>query len=242
MLRMPAFGLDGPWRARGGFAQTMEQLTGMAWVTGYEGGPPIIPGGFVDPAVGVHAAAALVAAFEHRDRTGEGQLVEMPMIEVAAAMTAEQVAEYSAYGQLLGSRGEHGVYRCEGEGEQWVALDLASDPLSADERAAWCAERPPEHAAKELLDAGIPAAAMVAAFMTLDDPQLRARGYFERVEHPLVGEQEYPGWPMRFSAGPDRYWREPAPMLGQHTEAVLRERLGLTDAELADLRADGAIG
>ena len=121
------------------------------------------------------------------------------MIEVAAAMTAEQVAEYSAYGELLGSRGERGVYRCEGEGEQWVALDLASDPLSADERAAWCAERPPDQAAKELLDAGIPAATMVPAFMTLDDPQLRARGFFERVEHPLVGEQEYPGWPMRFS-------------------------------------------
>ena len=42
MLRMPAFGLDGPWRERGGFAQTMEQLTGMAWVTGYDDGPPII--------------------------------------------------------------------------------------------------------------------------------------------------------------------------------------------------------
>ncbi|HEX6311519.1 MAG TPA: CoA transferase, partial [Acidimicrobiia bacterium] len=75
-LRLPAFGLTGPWRDRPGFAQTMEQLTGMAWVTGYEGGPPIIPGGFVDPAVGVHTATALVAAVTHRDRTGEGQLVE----------------------------------------------------------------------------------------------------------------------------------------------------------------------
>ena len=50
----------------GGFAQTMEQLTGMAWVTGYEGGPPIIPGGPVDPMVGAHAALAVVAALEHR--------------------------------------------------------------------------------------------------------------------------------------------------------------------------------
>lgn len=242
VLRLPAFGLEGPWRDRPGFAQTMEQITGMAWRTGYEGDPPIIPGGFVDPAVGVHAATALVAAIEHRDRTGEGQLVEMPMIEVASAMTAEQVAEYSAYGELLGRRGEGGVYRCEGEDEQWIAVHLGSDPMLPEERAAWCAERPPEQAVKELLDAGIPAAAMVPAFMALEDPQLRARRYFEPVVHPLVGEQEYPGWPMRFSAGPDRYWREPAPLLGQHTEAVLGGELGLGDDELARLREQHVIG
>ena len=57
MLRLPAFGLTGPWRDRPGFAQTMEQLTGMAWVTGYEGGPPIIPGGVGRPD-GRHARRA----------------------------------------------------------------------------------------------------------------------------------------------------------------------------------------
>ncbi len=242
VLRLPAFGLEGPWRDRPGFAQTMEQITGMAWRTGYEGGPPIIPGGFVDPAVGVHAAIALVAALEHRDRTGEGQLVEMPMIEVAAAMTAEQVAEYSAYGELLGRRGEQGVYRCEGEGEQWVAVHLDSDPLPPEERAAWCAQRPADQAAKELLDARIPAAAMVPAFMALDDPQLRARRYFEPVAHSLVGQHEYPGWPMRFSAGPDRYWRAPAPLLGQHNDEVLRRELGVGDDEMARLREQHVIG
>ena len=71
----------------------MEQITGMAWLTGYDDGPPIIPGGVVDPMVGTHTALALVAALEHRDRTGEGQLVEMAMIEVAAAVTAEQVID-----------------------------------------------------------------------------------------------------------------------------------------------------
>ena len=66
MLRLPTFGLEGPWRDRGGFAQTMEQITGMAWQTGYDDGPPIIPGGVVDPMVGTHTALALVAALEHR--------------------------------------------------------------------------------------------------------------------------------------------------------------------------------
>ena len=153
-LRLPAFGLTGPWKDRPGFAQTMEQMTGMAWVTGYEGGPPIIPGGMVDPAVGIHAAIALVAALDHRDRTGEGQLVEMPMIEVAAAMTAEQVAERSAYGVLLGRRGERGVYRCAPEGddtERWIALDVDADPLPPEDRAVWCETLSTADAVSELL-------------------------------------------------------------------------------------------
>ena len=131
MMRLPAFGLDGPWRDRGGFAQTMEQITGMAWQTGYDDGPPIIPGGVVDPMVGTHTALALVAALEHRDRTGEGQLVEMPMIEVAAAVTAEQVIDASIGRPDPGRRGAHGVYRCAGD-DRWVAVDEASDPLDAD--------------------------------------------------------------------------------------------------------------
>ncbi len=243
-LRLPAFGLSGPWRDRPGFAQTMEQLTGMAWVTGYEGGPPIIPGGFVDPAVGVHTAIALMAALEHRDRTGEGQLVESPMIEVAASMTAEQVIDVSAHDRLAERRGEGGVYRCEGEGEQWVAVDRSHDPMDADARARWCATRSAEAAAKELLAEGIPAAAMVPAFATLDDPQLRARGFFQPIEHPIVGEQQYPGVPMRFSpfSPAGGWWPGPAPMLGQHTDEVLRAELGIDDAELARLRDDGVTG
>ena len=83
----------------------MEQLTGMAWVTGYEGGPPIIPGGPVDPMVGVHAVLAVVAALEHRKRTGVGQLVEVPLVEVATAVTADQVIRYAIDGTLLDRRG-----------------------------------------------------------------------------------------------------------------------------------------
>ena len=49
MIRMPAFGLDGPWRDRVGFAQTMEQASGMAWMTGPADGPPLIPRGACDP-------------------------------------------------------------------------------------------------------------------------------------------------------------------------------------------------
>lgn len=241
MLRVPAFGLTGPWRDRPGFAQTMEQLTGMAWVTGYDGGPPIIPGGVVDPMVGAHAALAVMAALEHRDHTGEGQLVEVPMIEVATAITAEQVIEYSAHGHLPGRRGEGGVYRCEGD-DEWVAVDQSADAMTAEERASWCLERSPAAAAAGLREAGIAAAPMVPAYLALDDPQLDARQFFEPLRHALVGEQQYPTFPMRLSGGPQRFWSSPAPMLGEHTEQVLRDELQLSEDAIESLRAQGVIG
>jgi crotonobetainyl-CoA:carnitine CoA-transferase CaiB-like acyl-CoA transferase len=240
MLRLPAFGLTGPWRDRPGFAQTMEQLTGMAWVTGYEGGPPIIAGGVVDPMVGAHAALAIVAALEHRDRTGEGGLVEMAMIEVALATTAEQVIRFSEYGELVGRRGAGGVYRCVGD-DEWVALDLTADPEPAAVRAQWCAALTKEDAAAQLRGQGIAAWPVVPGHLALEDPQLRARRFFEPLDHTLVGEHEYPTFPMRLSAGPHTFWSTAAPTLGQHTDEVLQE-LGVDGAELADLRARHVIG
>ncbi len=132
MLRMPAFGLDGPWRDRPGFAMTVEQVSGMAWVTGYPDLPLVVRGA-CDPIGGMHALVALVGALEHRRRSGEGQLVEVPLLEVAVNLAAEQVIEYSAYGELL-TRDENrgpvaapqGVYRCAGD-DTLVAVAVASD-------------------------------------------------------------------------------------------------------------------
>ena len=71
---------------------------------------------------------------------------------------------------------------------------------------------------------------------------MQARAFFEAVPHPFVGEQHYPTWPVRMSAGPDRYWTAPAPTLGQHTAEVLRAELGVSDEELARLEAEQVIG
>jgi crotonobetainyl-CoA:carnitine CoA-transferase CaiB-like acyl-CoA transferase len=241
MLRLPAFGLTGPWRERPGFAQTMEQLCGMAWATGYEDGPPIIAGGVVDPFVGAHAALALVAALAHHDRTGEGQLVELPMVDVATAATADQVLRYQLTGELGGRRGAHGVYRCAGD-DSWIAIVEARDPMGTEARAQWCATRSPADAESELVAEGIPACAVVPGYAAVDDRQMAARSYFEPLTHAVVGEQLFPGFPVRFSDGPQRYWQRPAPMLGEHNREVLTAELGLSDADLERLEADHIIG
>jgi len=133
MIRMPAFGLDGPWRDRVGFAQTMEQASGMAWMTGPAGGPPIIPRGVCDPVAGLHAAFAALAALEVRDVTGEGMQVESTMVEAALNVAAEALLEASTYGRELhrdGNRGPgaspQGVYRAAGA-DEWVALAVLAD-------------------------------------------------------------------------------------------------------------------
>src|ERR1039458_9584985 len=87
---MPAFGLSGPWRDNTGFAQTMEQMTGLAWVTGYPDQQPLIQRGPSDPNAGMHAAFALLVALAEREATGEGQHVEVTMIEAALNAAAEQ--------------------------------------------------------------------------------------------------------------------------------------------------------
>ena len=107
MCRMPAFGLDGPWRDRVGFAQTMEQLSGLSWVTGFRDGPPVMPNGPCDPLGGMHAAFAMLTALEQRETTGVGSMIEAPLVESALNLAAEEVLEFSAFGRIgerLGNR------------------------------------------------------------------------------------------------------------------------------------------
>lgn len=135
--RMPAFGLDGPWRDLVGFAQTMEQVSGLSWATGYRGGAPIMPNGPCDPAGGMHAAFALLVALQKREVTGEGSFIESPLVESALNLAAEELLEFSGLGRVgerLGNRSRErapqGVYRCEGD-EQWVALSVEDDQWPA---------------------------------------------------------------------------------------------------------------
>ncbi|WP_238428810.1 CaiB/BaiF CoA-transferase family protein [Frankia nepalensis] len=133
MMRMPAFGLDGPWRDRTGFAQTIESITGLAWLTGSPAGPPLLVGGACDPLAGVHAVFAALLATRVRDTTGTGVHVEVAMVEAALNAAIEPHLEYEVNGTLLSRQGARsrlaapqGVYRCAGE-DQWVALSVADD-------------------------------------------------------------------------------------------------------------------
>lgn len=283
LARMPAFGLSGPWRDHVGFAQTMEQLSGLAWVTGHADDQPRIPRGPCDPLAGMHAVMAIFVALAERAATGRGHLVESTMVESALNLAAEQVVEWSAYGRLLGRDGNRsalaapqGLYPCAGGepwDERWLALSVADDvqwralgavlgdpewarePALAtragrraahdmiDERLrAWTRGRERTALVAELRAHGVIASEVADPCRLLEtNPQFRARRYFERPEHPVVGAMPVPSWPFRWSSVA-RWLRAPAPTMGQHNARVLGGLLGLSDDALAGLEADGIVG
>ena len=92
-----------------------------------------------------------------------------------------------------------------------------------------------------LLPAGIPMGAINTIDRVVDHPQVEARGMLVEHEHPVAGKVRMVGVPVRLSETPGAI-RTPAPLLGQHTDEVLRDRLGLDDEEIERLRRAGAIG
>jgi crotonobetainyl-CoA:carnitine CoA-transferase CaiB-like acyl-CoA transferase len=139
MIRMPGFGLDGPWRENPAFAYIIEDATGLSWLTGYPDRNPYEPYSVGDPNAGIHALTAVMLALEHRRRTGAGVLVEAAMVDAALNVAAEQVIEFSAYGALLQRDGNRGpaaapqnLYRSTdidefGRADCWVAVAVATD-------------------------------------------------------------------------------------------------------------------
>ena len=277
VVRMPAFGLSGPWRDNVGFAQTMEQISGLAWITGHADDQPRIQRGPCDPLAGMHAAFATQVALAERERTGKGHLLECTMVEGALNAASELAIEWSAYGVELnrdGNRGPQGapqnVYACAGDENwlaivvrddaQWAALkDLLGNPTWADDEefathagrrrkhgvidealASWCAGQELESTVEALLARGIPAAGVWDARIQYRHPQFVARGFFENVDHPVVGIHPIVRPPFTF-ATVDRWNRTPAPTMGQHNHEVLGE-IGLSADEIAQLEADEVIG
>jgi crotonobetainyl-CoA:carnitine CoA-transferase CaiB-like acyl-CoA transferase len=268
LVRMPGFGLQGPWRDYVGWALNFEQTSGMSAATGYAEGPPCNLQGPADPIVGVHAGVALLAALEHRRRTGEGQLVEIAQIEVAACVAAEPVIEYSMNAVVRPREGNRsrgflqGVYPAAAD-DEWVALcvrddadlahlveamgrpDLLERTLAHDEFdtmvAAWTRTQAATEIVNVLSAQHVPAEQVLTAERMYDIPQLDVRGYYQEVDHPITGPHRYPGWPFTMTPGPSSHHRFAPPTLGQHNDEILRG-LGLTDDELADLRARRIIG
>ncbi|HEX4428690.1 MAG TPA: CoA transferase [Frankiaceae bacterium] len=278
IVRMPAFGLDGPWRDRGGFAMTVEQNSGLAWLTGFPDDGPLVPRGVCDVLGGLHAIVALLGALEHRRETGEGLLVEVPLAEAALNIAAEQTIEWTANGVLLERHGNRsfsaapqGVYPCADEDSyvvlavetdaHWQALQdaLGRPGWAADDKLAtapgrhaahdeidaeltdWLRDRPMLDAVEHLAAYGVPAAPTIDARRLNWLPQIQARGWFQKMDHPVTGPIDYVGLPMTFSGMARPLYSRAAPTLGQDNEEVLRG-LGLSEADIAKLAEERIIG
>jgi benzylsuccinate CoA-transferase BbsF subunit len=277
MLSTCLRGQTGPERTYGGFGGQGAALAGLHGITGWPDRPPIGPWGaytdFIAPRYGV---AALAAALYHRQRTGEGQHVDLSQIEAGIHFLEPLVLDYTVNGRVAPPAGlnslyacPHGVYPALGveryvavaveTAAQWRALrsvvplpgpaDPALDALAQRQchRAAidaaltaWMREGAAWERAARLQAAGVPAYPVLRPADLYTDAQLTHRGHFVPLPHREMGEMPYDGPVTRFSATPARL-RRPGPCLGEHTEHVLTEMLGLTPEELLEYASIGVL-
>jgi crotonobetainyl-CoA:carnitine CoA-transferase CaiB-like acyl-CoA transferase len=138
--QISGFGNTGPYASRGGYDLIAQGMSGVISVTGDEDGPPSKSGvPLADLAAGLFGAYGILAALEHRDRTGEGQLVDTSLFEAAMALTVWESAEYWTTGKAprpVGSAHRNSApYQALRASDGYFNVGAANDKLFA----AFCA-------------------------------------------------------------------------------------------------------
>jgi alpha-methylacyl-CoA racemase len=264
------YGLTGPNVDRSGHDMNYLGLNGVLAITGDEDGPPVQAGGQIADLGGgaLMAAFGILAALRERDRSGEGQLVDVSMFDGALSWLAMVAARVFAAGDrprrgdemLAGSLVCYRPYRCA---DGWVTLGALEPKFFA----AWCRgvgredlierqfEKPgsPTHAEIEqvfLTRTRDEWAAFADEHDCCLEPVLeveealaselvRAREMVIEFEQPGAGKVQGLGMPVKLSRTPGQV-RRGGPALGEHTEEVLRAA-GYGDEEVASLVASGAV-
>ena len=281
------FGQTGPYRARPGYDFMIQGMSGLMSITGEPdsapGGKPLKVGVAVsDIFAGLYAVIAIQAALAHRADTGIGQHIDLALLDVQAAVLANQALNYLVSGRAPGRLGNshpnivpYEAFRASdghivltvGNDDQFARFCDVADKseLATDERFATNPRRVENREGlssiiSELIRtrscaewlsaldaAGVSCGPINSIEQLFDDPQAKARGL--RLEIPDTDDRGEPtggmlpgvASPIRYSETPLRYDRPP-PRLGQHTEEVLQEELGMSAAELQRIRASGVIG
>jgi benzylsuccinate CoA-transferase BbsF subunit len=269
-------GRTGPLSDIRGYGNSAAALSGQAALSGWTGGTPHMPPfAYGDVVAPMFATVAVLAALEHRRRTGEGQRVDVSQVEPLMHTLSDLYLAEGMNGPDSAIRGNrnpsaapHAVYPCRGPdqwcaiacetAEQWSALkkvvcdprldspgfsDAAGRKILEDELdailSAWTAAQDKHVLAASLRGKGVPAGAVQDGRDVFTDPELQAAGHYIRVDHPMMGGSDMPAPPMRFSRSQIEV--RPAPLLGQHNRQVFVGLLGMPEAEIAALEAEGVL-
>ncbi|WP_454858905.1 CaiB/BaiF CoA transferase family protein [Rhizobium binxianense] len=271
MLSSSLYGADGPWSGHPGYGAQGAAMAGVQHMTGWPDKLPAVPkGAYSDSVSPRYGLAALMAALIHRERTGEGQHVELSQIEATIQLVSPQLLDLQITGtdaQRSGNRKEgallHGVFPCAGT-ERWIALEVedekqwsalkgvlgdgadldrarAEGPDALEGRvAALTASFEASELMRRCADVGVPAGIAYWGSDLLTDPILEARKHFWPLSHAEMGTLKYNGPAYRFDRTPSTL-RSAAPRLGEHTDQVLTEFLGFTSNDLARFRESGLL-
>jgi crotonobetainyl-CoA:carnitine CoA-transferase CaiB-like acyl-CoA transferase len=271
------FGQDGPYRERAALDLIVQAESGMISVTGEDGGRGVRGGVSVaDITAGLYAAYGIVTALHARHQTGEGQFLDVSMLEGQLGILHGPIGQYVAGGELPRPMGTayaalvpYQTFRTKtrdlalgvGSDKLWRVLcrvlplaEMADDERYATNRARVINRttliarlqdvfltKPYEEWEALLVDAGVPVGAINPIDAVVEHPQVKARHALVEVAHPTAGATTVVAPVVRMS-GTAAAIRRPAPLLGEHTSVVLRERLNLTDEEIARLWRSGAFG
>jgi benzylsuccinate CoA-transferase BbsF subunit len=134
MLSLSTMGNTGPWRDYVGFGPTIQAFSGITYLTSFSGKPPLGLGtAYADHIAGLLACLALLGALEYRQRTGEGQYIDVSQVEAMASLLGDAVLDYQFQGREVEPTGNssteaapHGVYRCRGD-DRWCAIAVFTD-------------------------------------------------------------------------------------------------------------------
>ncbi|MXY86000.1 MAG: CoA transferase [Chloroflexi bacterium] len=270
MISMPMYGLTGPWSMWQGYGHVLQAAAGISHLTAYPGEEPIGTGvAYTDFLVPHFAASALLAALDHRQRTGEGQNIDFGQMEAAIHATETMVLDYTVNGreqQPLGAGHPdycpYGTYQCAARGDdddRWIAItvtseaelaslaDVAGQPswtsLEAEaldaEIASWTRTQQAEELMQQLQSAGVPAGVVQTPEDLRGDPQLAHRGHFWMLDHPTMGHRAYDGPSFRLSETPAELTKA-APLLGEDNEYVYKDIVGMSDEEYVEHLVSGA--
>ncbi len=270
------FGQTGPYAPRPGYDSLIQAMGGVMSLTGEPDGPPQKVGVPVaDLFAGLYGCIGILAALRHRDATGEGQQIDIGMLDAHAAWLANQGMNYLATGEdppRLGNQHPNIVpYQVFPTADGHIVLSIGNDPtfrrfcesfalthLLEDPRFATNAARVQNRAlvtetltpvmrghptgwwVEKLEAVKIGCGPINKLSEVFADPQVRARETVVEMPGAGGGRVKVIANPVRLSATPADYRIAP-PRLGQHTEAVLSEWLGLDAAALAGLRERGVI-
>ncbi len=274
------FGQDGPYAHRAGYDFLIQGMGGLMSITGERddlpgGGPQKAGVAITDLMTGMYATVAVLAALTHRDRTGEGQQIDMALLDTQVAMLANMASNFHASGKppkrwgnahanivpyqtfacadghIIVATGNDGQYQkfVEAGGRAELANDprFATNPLRVKNRdvlvpllGEMVAERTRDEWIAQLEAVGVPCGPINDIGEVFENPQVKARGVAIDMPHPTAGKVTLVRSPMKLSATPATSGMPP-PLLGQHTDEVLRDVLGRSAEDIAALRAKGVL-
>ena len=259
LVSVSGFGQYGPYRDRPAFDPLGQAMSGLMTLTGQPIGRPLgTATSLVDRYTALHATIGTLAALRHRDRTGEGQLVDCCLLDSALTMVEIPTSYYLATGEE-GGEGGRPPYRAKdgwvvisaagremagqlmrlvaGEGRAGEAELLTGGQGRSDARKAveaWCADRGVDEICQALMAAGVPVAPVRSIPQVAQDPHVWEREMLVKLEDAVAGEMYLPGVTVKMSRTPGRVGPVPTP--GQHTDEVLGGLLRFDAATLRGLR------